>query len=58
VERALFELGLAINQLRNKEETGHGRPWLSSVSESEARIAVELMGIIGERLLLAYEGEG
>jgi hypothetical protein len=57
VERAMFELGLSINQLRNKEGTGHGRPWLHSVSEYEARIAVELMGIIAERLLLAYEGE-
>jgi len=55
VDRAMFELGLAINQLRNKEGTGHGRPWLSSVSETEARIAVELMGIIAERLLLAAE---
>ena len=57
VERAMFELGLAINQLRNKEGTGHGRPWLPSVSESEARIAVELMGTIAERLLLAHKGE-
>jgi hypothetical protein len=57
IERAIFEVGLAINQLRNKEGTGHGRPWLPSVSESEARIAVELMGIIAERLLLACEGE-
>jgi hypothetical protein len=57
VERAMFELGLAINQLRNREGTGHGRPWLPSVSEPEARIAVELMGIIAERLLLAHKGE-
>lgn len=55
VERAMFELGLAINQLRNKEGTGHGRPWLPSVSEPEAKIAIELMGIIAERLLLACE---
>jgi len=55
VERAMFELGLAINQLRNKEGTGHGHPWLSSVSEPEAKIAVELMGIIAERLLLTCE---
>jgi len=57
VERAMFELGLAINRLRNREGTGHGRPWLPSVSESEARIALELMGTIAERLLFAHKGE-
>jgi len=56
VERAMFELGLAINKLRNREGTGHGRPWLPSVSESEARLVVEMMGTIAERLLLAPKG--
>ena len=54
MERVMYELGLAINHLRNKEGTGHGRPWLSSVSDAEARIAVELMGSIAELLLLTY----
>jgi hypothetical protein len=54
-ERAMYELGLAINRLRNKEGTGHGHPWLTSVSDAEARIATELMGVIAERLLLAYK---
>ena len=54
IERVMYELGLAINNLRNKEGTGHGRPWLPSVSDTEARIATELMGAIAERLLLAY----
>lgn len=57
LERAMFELALAINQLRNKQGTGHGRPWLPSVSEQEAKIAVELMGIVAERLLLASENK-
>lgn len=55
MERAMYELGLAINHLRNKEGIGHGRPWLPSVSDTEARIAVELMGAIAERLLLAHK---
>lgn len=55
MERVMYELGLAINHLRNKEGTGHGRPWLPSVSDAEARIAIELMGSIAERLLLAYK---
>jgi hypothetical protein len=56
VERAMFELALSINKLRNKEGIGHGHPWLPSISESEARIVVELMGTIAEQLLLAYKG--
>ena len=51
IERALYELACGINQLRNKQGTGHGRPWLPTVSEADARMATELMGIIAERLL-------
>jgi hypothetical protein len=54
VDRGLYQLGCAINRLRNKEGTGHGRPWLPSVTETEARIAVETMGLIAERLLAAF----
>jgi hypothetical protein len=52
VDRAMYDLACAINGLRNKEGTGHGRPWLPSVSEGEARFAIEFMGIVAERLLL------
>lgn len=51
VERAMYELACSINQLRNKEGTGHGRPWISSVTDSEARMAIESIGVIAERLL-------
>lgn len=50
-ERAMFELACGINQLRNKQGTGHGRPWLATITESEARAAIEFMGVIAERLL-------
>jgi len=53
VERALFALGCAINGLRNKQGTGHGRPWLPTVSPAEARAGIESMGIIAERMLAA-----
>ena len=53
VDRALFDLGCAVNRLRNKDGTGHGRPWLPSVGQAEARVAVEAMGIVAERLLSA-----
>ncbi len=55
VERATYELACAINQLRNKQGTGHGRPWLPTVTEAEARAAIETMGVIAERLLLLHE---
>jgi hypothetical protein len=51
IERAMYELACAVNQLRNKQGTGHGRPWLPTVSHAEARAAIEFMGIIGEYLL-------
>jgi hypothetical protein len=52
----MYELACAINQLRNKEGTGHGRPWLPSVTELESRTAIESMGVIAERLLNIHLG--
>jgi hypothetical protein len=51
LERSLYEVGCSVNQLRNKEGTGHGRPWLSSVTDDEAKVAIEIMGVIAEKLL-------
>jgi hypothetical protein len=55
LERAMYETACSINRLRNKEGTGHGRPWLSSVTESEAKVAIELIGAIAERMLSAHK---
>jgi hypothetical protein len=55
LERALYEAGCAINHLRNKEGTGHGRPWLHSVTATEARVAIQVMGAIADRLLGALK---
>ena len=55
LERSLYELGCAVNNLRNKEGTGHGRPWLSGVTQDDARIAAEGMGIVAEYLLNALD---
>lgn len=55
IERAMYDLGCAINRLRNKEGTGHGRPWPLSVTDSEAKSSVEMMGIIADRLLQIHE---
>jgi hypothetical protein len=51
VERSLYEAGCAVNALRNKTGTGHGRPFLPDLSDDEARSAVQLMGIIAGLLL-------
>lgn len=55
LDRALFDVACAINRLRNKEGTGHGRPWPPSITEGQAHEATELMGVIASRLLAALE---
>jgi len=55
LQRAMYEAGCAVNALRNKEGTGHGRPWLPSVTDVEARAAVQLIGIVAGFLLAAHE---
>lgn len=51
LERALFSSAIAVNRLRNKEGTGHGRPWLPSVSDFEAKASVETAGCVAAYLL-------
>jgi hypothetical protein len=48
---ALYDLACAVNRLRNREGTGHGRPFLSSVTPVQARSAVQSMGLVAARLL-------
>jgi hypothetical protein len=51
MERAAYELGCALNALRNKQGTGHGRPWVSSVTSAQARFSIESMGNIALLML-------
>ena len=53
-ERAMFSLACGVNAMRNKLGTGHGRPWLTNITETEARAAVQFMGTIAEWLLHAH----
>ena len=53
LQRALYEAACAVNTLRNKQGTGHGRPWLPSVTVEEARHATQVMGVVGDLLLRA-----
>lgn len=51
LERAMFETACAINRLRNKQGTGHGRPWLPTLTKTDAIAAVEMVGSIASYLL-------
>jgi hypothetical protein len=55
LERSLYEAGCSVNALRNKQGTGHGRPWLPSVTDDEARAAIQLIGIVASFLLSAHK---
>jgi hypothetical protein len=57
LERALYETGCAVNALRNKEGTGHGRPWLPAVSDAEAHASIQLIGIVSSFLLTAHKSK-
>src|SRR5205823_5113557 len=57
LQRALYEAGCSVNGLRNKQGTGHGRPWLPTVSDAEARTAVQLIGIVAGFLLSAHRAK-
>lgn len=56
-EASLYDLGCSVNMLRNKLGTGHGRPFLSSISNEEAKAAIESMGIISEFLMNKLKDE-
>ena len=51
MERAFYETACSINQLRNKQGTGHGHPFLSTIKPEEGKAAVEAMGVIAEYML-------
>jgi hypothetical protein len=54
IERAMFELACGVNQLRNKQGTGHGRPWSPTVTDAEARAAIEAIGLMAGLLLSVH----
>lgn len=48
---ALYELGCAVNRFRNKAGSGHGRPFVPSLSHGEVAALTEAVGIVAGRLL-------
>ncbi len=53
---SLCELACAVNRLRNKGGSGHGRPFLPDLTPDEARAATEAAGLVASRLLDALDG--
>jgi len=51
MERGMYQSAVGVNRLRNKEGTGHGRPWAPGISAAEAEAAIELAGTIAGYLL-------
>lgn len=51
LERSLYETACSINNLRNKQGIGHGRPWVPDLRAAEAKAAVEFIGAIAELML-------
>ncbi|MGA8146787.1 MAG: abortive infection family protein [Gallionellaceae bacterium] len=51
LERGLYQVACSINRLRNKQGTGHGRPWIPDVTKGEAQASVETMGIVAGLML-------
>ena len=51
LEKAMYETACSVNNLRNKQGTGHGRPWLPDLRDSEVRAAIEFIGVLSAMLL-------
>ena len=51
MERGLFQAAIAVNKLRNKQGTGHGRPWLPTITDEEAKASIEIMGCVSAYVL-------
>jgi abortive infection Abi-like protein len=51
MDLALYDLACAVNRLRNRQGTGHGRPFDTNVTPSQACAAVQAMGLVAARLL-------
>lgn len=51
MERGLFVAAMGVNRLRNKQGTGHGRPFLPTITDEEAKAAVEVVGTVASYML-------
>ena len=49
--QVLYILGCTVNELRNAQGTGHGRPFPPTITDPEAKAAVQSMGLVADFLL-------
>lgn len=54
---ALYQLAIAVNRIRNKAGSGHGRPFVPDLTTPEIRAATEATGLVAGRLLDALESK-
>ncbi len=54
VDRAICVLACGVEQLRNQQGTAHGSPWLPTITDATAGIAMERMRAIDEYLLFRH----
>ena len=50
-ERAIFNMAIMINRVRNKEGTGHGRLCITELSENESHSIIQSVGIVADFML-------
>lgn len=51
LERSMYESACSINRLRNKQGTGHGHPFVTTLSKEEGKVVISIMGAIAEYML-------
>lgn len=51
MERGMFLSAMGVNRVRNKQGAGHGRPWLPTLAEEEAKAAIEIVGTVSAYML-------
>lgn len=51
MERGMYQAAIGVNRLRNKQGTGHGRPWVANITNVEATAAIELAGTVAGYML-------
>lgn len=52
---ALYDLACAVNRVRNKAGSGHGRPFIPELTSEELHAATEAAGLVAGRLLDALD---
>jgi hypothetical protein len=55
MDQCLWLLGVTVNRLRNAEGSGHGRPFPPTVTDEQARRAIQSMGLVSQLLLDALK---